>query len=55
MGAVIDAKHMQRVLGYIESGVAAGARLALGRSPGAARDAAASTSRRRCSMACARK
>ena len=30
MGAVIDEKHMQRVLGYIEGGVAAGAHLALG-------------------------
>jgi 4-(gamma-glutamylamino)butanal dehydrogenase len=30
MGAVIDEKHMQRVLGYIEGGVAAGAQLALG-------------------------
>jgi acyl-CoA reductase-like NAD-dependent aldehyde dehydrogenase len=30
MGALIDEKHMRRVLGYIEGGVAAGARLALG-------------------------
>jgi len=30
MGAVIDEGHMQRVLGYIDSGVAEGARLALG-------------------------
>jgi len=30
MGAVIDEKHMQRVLGYIEGGVAAGAHLTLG-------------------------
>jgi acyl-CoA reductase-like NAD-dependent aldehyde dehydrogenase len=30
MGTVIDEKHMQRVLGYIEGGVAAGAHLALG-------------------------
>ena len=30
MGAVIDEKHMQRVLGYIEGGVTAGAHLALG-------------------------
>jgi len=30
MGAVIDEKHMQRVLGYIEGGVAAGANLTLG-------------------------
>jgi gamma-glutamyl-gamma-aminobutyraldehyde dehydrogenase len=30
MGALIDQKHMQRVLGYIEGAVAAGARVALG-------------------------
>ncbi|HEV8018262.1 MAG TPA: aldehyde dehydrogenase [Steroidobacteraceae bacterium] len=30
MGALIDQAHMQRVLGYIESGVADGARIALG-------------------------
>ena len=30
MGALIDEGHMQRVLGYIDSGVAEGARLALG-------------------------
>jgi gamma-glutamyl-gamma-aminobutyraldehyde dehydrogenase len=30
MGAVIDANHMHRVLGYIDGGVAQGARLALG-------------------------
>ncbi len=30
MGALIDEKHMQRVLGFIEGAVAAGARLALG-------------------------
>jgi gamma-glutamyl-gamma-aminobutyraldehyde dehydrogenase len=30
MGAVIDEGHMQRVLGYVDSGVAEGARLALG-------------------------
>ena len=30
MGALIDEKHMQRVLGYIEDGVAAGAQVALG-------------------------
>ena len=30
MGALIDEKHMRRVLGYIDGGVAAGARLALG-------------------------
>jgi gamma-glutamyl-gamma-aminobutyraldehyde dehydrogenase len=30
MGAVIDEKHMQQVLGYIEGGVTAGAHLALG-------------------------
>ncbi len=30
MGALIDGKHMQRVLGYIESGVADGARVSLG-------------------------
>jgi acyl-CoA reductase-like NAD-dependent aldehyde dehydrogenase len=30
MGALIDQQHMQRVLGYIDSGVAEGARLALG-------------------------
>jgi gamma-glutamyl-gamma-aminobutyraldehyde dehydrogenase len=30
MGALIDEKHMQRVLGYIEGGIAAGAQVALG-------------------------
>jgi acyl-CoA reductase-like NAD-dependent aldehyde dehydrogenase len=30
MGAVIDAGHMERVLGFIDSGVASGARVALG-------------------------
>ena len=30
MGAVIDQKHMQRILGYIDGGVADGARVALG-------------------------
>jgi len=30
MGALIDQAHMQRVLGYIEGGVADGARIALG-------------------------
>jgi 4-(gamma-glutamylamino)butanal dehydrogenase len=30
MGALIDARHMQRVLGYIEGGVADGARVTLG-------------------------
>ena len=30
MGAVIDHKHMQRVLGYIDSGIAEGAEVALG-------------------------
>ncbi len=30
MGALIDARHMQRVLGYIEGGVADGARVSLG-------------------------
>lgn len=30
MGALIDQKHMQRVLGYIEDGAGAGARVALG-------------------------
>ena len=30
MGALIDERHLQRVLGYIEGGIAAGARLALG-------------------------
>ena len=30
MGALIDGGHMQRVLGYIDSGVAEGARIALG-------------------------
>jgi acyl-CoA reductase-like NAD-dependent aldehyde dehydrogenase len=30
MGALIDGKHMQRVLGYIEGGVADGARITLG-------------------------
>ena len=54
MGALIDEKHMRRVLGYIERGVAAGARLALG---GHARSSTPgdSTSRRRCSMPCTRR
>jgi len=30
MGALIDAGHMNRVLGYIDSGVSQGARIALG-------------------------
>ena len=30
MGAVIDRGHMDRVLGFIDSGVASGARIALG-------------------------
>jgi len=30
MGALIDAGHMQRVLGYIDSGVSQGAHVALG-------------------------
>jgi acyl-CoA reductase-like NAD-dependent aldehyde dehydrogenase len=30
MGAVIDERHMQRVLGYVDGGVAAGARVTLG-------------------------
>jgi gamma-glutamyl-gamma-aminobutyraldehyde dehydrogenase len=33
MGALIDQGHMQRVLGYIDAGVAEGARIALGGKP----------------------
>jgi acyl-CoA reductase-like NAD-dependent aldehyde dehydrogenase len=52
MGALIDQGHMQRVLGYIDSGVSQGAK---SRSAASARsrNSAATTSRRRFSMACA--
>jgi len=53
MGALIDRPHMQRVLGFIDSGVADGARIALGGRQ-ALEESAAFTSRRPYSMACAR-
>ncbi len=53
MGALIDERHMQRVLGYIEAGVSQGARIALGGHRSAAPRPAATTSRRPCSTGCA--
>jgi len=50
MGALIDRAHMQRVLGFIDSGVADGARIALG-GKRALEETAAFTSRRPCLMA----
>ena len=53
MGALIDQGHMRRVLGYIDSGVAR-ARASRSAAQQALTEAAASTSRPRCSMACGR-
>ncbi len=53
MGALIDQGHMQRVLGYIDIGVAEGARVALGGKAAMAR-AAATMSRPPFSTGCVR-